>query len=51
MALKLRNKAVQSMITVAEYKKLVAAAHKANLTVSDWLRLRIQMGIDERIKT
>ena len=51
MAIQTRDKLVQSRITPQEFKKLKRAADKANLTVSDWIRLRIQIGIDTRIKT
>jgi len=50
MARQLRTEMVQSRITVAELKKLKRAADKANMTVSDWIRLRIQVGTDTRVK-
>lgn len=50
MAIHRRSESVQSTITETELKKLKRAADKAHMTVSDWIRLRIQIGLDTRVK-
>ena len=45
MARLLRTEMVQSRITKPEFKKLKRAADKANVTVSDFIRTRIQIAI------
>ena len=50
MAIKTRDKLVQSRITTKEFNAMKRMSDKANLTVSDWIRLRIQIGIDTRIQ-
>ena len=50
MARQLRTAMVQSRITAPEFKKLKRLADKANMTVSDWIRARIQIGIHPGVK-
>ena len=50
MARLLRTEMVQSRITRPELKKLKRAADKANQTVSDFIRERIQIAVHLKLR-